>query len=585
VTLSILETMRESALFARWFKDPATWICWTVFLSALFGLPIDPAGLEIFMQCTGRSLAPTSAFNEAWLIVGRRGGKSIILALIAVFLAVFKDWSGRLVPGERGTVLVIAADKKQARVIFRYITALIMETSLIAGLVDGEPTQERIDLTNGISIEISTANFRSVRGYTIVAALCDEIAYWMGDDSANPDTEILTAIRPAMTTMLPDAMLLCASSPYAERGALHDAFKKNYGRDESPVLVWKASTRTMNPSVPQSVIDEAFERDPAAAAAEYGAEFRTDVVSFVDAAKVAECVAVGRTELPPVPGIKFTAAIDPSGGSSDSMTLALAHAEGDRGVLDFVKEWPAPFSPQEVVRDIVQICRRYGVNSVIGDRYAGEWAREPFRNHGIEYQLADMTRSEAYLTMLPAINSGKIELLDDRRLISQLCSLERRTARSGKDSVDHPRGGHDDVINAAALALVAAALVPKNSAENWLTFYHWQLHGVPEHILRPDHINTDFDTIRAAGPQFGVSFNNEPVFTLVLPPDNQSSHIIVPSGVTKLVDLDARGRRVVDVGAADARLMLNAGTGDSARWCAVNPGIAASLSKQGDNWR
>src|SRR6202043_3690048 len=124
--------------------------------------------------------------------------------------------------------------------------------------------QERIDLSNSISIEISTANFRSVRGYTLVAALCDEIAFWPADDSANPDVETLAAIRPAMSTLAPDAMLLCASSPYAPRGALHSAFRQHYGRDGAPVLIWRAATRTMNPSVPQSVIDEAMARDPSA---------------------------------------------------------------------------------------------------------------------------------------------------------------------------------------------------------------------------------------------------------------------------------------------------------------------------------
>jgi hypothetical protein len=499
--LSPIEAMREPELFARWFRDPATWICWVVFLSALFGLPLDPAQIEIFQQCTGRSLPPAGAFNEAWLVVGRRGGKSIILALVAIWLAVFKDWSGRLVPGERGTVLIIAADRRQARVIFRYITALITETPLIAPLIDGEPTQEQISLTNGISIEISTANFRSVRGYTIVAALCDEIAFWMGDDSANPDTEILAALRPAMATLSPDAMLLCASSPYAQRGALYEAFKKHYGRDNAPVLVWKAATRTMNPSVPQSVIDEAYERDAAAAAAEHGAEFRTDLVTFVDPAVVARCVMTGRAELPPVAGVAYTAAVDPSGGSSDSMTLAIAHSEGDdRGVLDLVREWPAPFSPEQVVIEIAEICRRYGVTSVIGDRYAGEWPRERIRLQRIEYQLADVTRSEAYLTMLPAINSGKVELLDNRRLISQLCALERRTARSGKDTVDHPSGSayHDDVINAAALALVGAALAPKSSAANWIEFMRRQveIYGV------------DRDDIRASAPDFGFEFGD-----------------------------------------------------------------------------
>jgi hypothetical protein len=107
---------------------------------------------------------------------------------------------------------------------------LITETRLIAGLVDGEVTQDRIDLTNGITIEISTANFGSVRGYTVVAGLCDEIAFLTGDDSANPDTEIPAALRPTMTTMLPGAPLLCASSPYVQRGALFDAYRKPEAR-------------------------------------------------------------------------------------------------------------------------------------------------------------------------------------------------------------------------------------------------------------------------------------------------------------------------------------------------------------------
>ena len=63
-------------------------------------------------------------------------------------------------------------------------------------------------------------------------------------------------------------MLLSASSPYAQRGALFDAFKRHYGKDGDPVLVWKAPTRTMNSTVPQRVIDAAMESDPAAAAAE-----------------------------------------------------------------------------------------------------------------------------------------------------------------------------------------------------------------------------------------------------------------------------------------------------------------------------
>jgi hypothetical protein len=48
----------------------------------------------------------------------------------------------------------------------------------------------------------------------------------------------------------------------------------------------------MNPSVPQSVIDEAYERDPGNAAAEYGAEFRRDVETLISREAVDACVVL-----------------------------------------------------------------------------------------------------------------------------------------------------------------------------------------------------------------------------------------------------------------------------------------------------
>src|SRR5262245_37434518 len=117
-------------------------------------------------------------------------------------------------------------------------------------------TAEAFDLSNSVTIEIATQSFRTTRGYTLCAALLDELAFWRSDDSASPDTEIIAALRPAMATT-PRSMLLCASSPYAQRGVLWDDFRRYYGREDAPTLVWKAPTLTMNKTVPQSVIDEA----------------------------------------------------------------------------------------------------------------------------------------------------------------------------------------------------------------------------------------------------------------------------------------------------------------------------------------
>ncbi len=113
-----------------------------------------------------------------------------------------------------------------------------------------------------------------------------------------------------------------------------------------------------------------------------------------------------------------------------------------------------PFSPDDVVQEFAALLKSYGTSKVEGDRYAGEWPRERFREHGIEYRTAKKTKSEIYGALLPALNSGRIALVDVPRLLGQLIALERRTSRSGRDSIDHPPRGHDDVANAAAGALL-----------------------------------------------------------------------------------------------------------------------------------
>ncbi len=451
--LTILDAMADPSLFDPWFQGQS-WAAWKAFLAALFGLPINKAALEIYRQHTRCTSVPGLPAREAWLVVGRRGGKSLIAALVSVFLACFRDYRKILAPGERGTVMVIAADRRQARVVFRYIAGFLDTVPMLTRMVESR-TKETINLTNRVTIEVHTANFRAVRGYTVVAAICDEIAFWRSEESANPDTEILNGLRPGMATV-PGALLLCISSPYARRGALWEVYRQHHGQDGDPILVWQADTRSMNPSVDEQVIAEAYAQDESAAAAEYGAQFRRDIQDFIPHEVLESLVVEGRRGLPPVSDLRYFAFCDPSGGSQDSMTLAIAHHENGRALLDLVLERRPPFSPEAVVKEFVATLKQYSINSVTGDRYGGEWPRERFREHGISYEPSEKTKSEIYGEVLPSLNSGKVELLDNARLLSQLRGLERRTSRSGRDTIDHSPGGHDDVANAAAGALMLA---------------------------------------------------------------------------------------------------------------------------------
>lgn len=446
--MTILEALSDPKLFGPWFSPREDWRAWRVFLGALFALPIADSDLELYRRHTGRTLPPTDPAREAWMIVGRRGGKSRIAALLALFLACFRDYSSVLAPGEHGTVMALAADRRQARTVLRYINGFLDGIPMLASRVVNR-TKEGVELSGRVSIEVHTSSFRAVRGYTLLGAVLDEVAFWRSDDSANPDVEVVNALRPGMATV-PGALLLGLSSPYSRRGVLWDAHREHFGKD-GDVLVWQADTRAMNPAVPQAIIDRAYASDEAVARAEYGAEFRRDLETFLAREAVEAVVVPGRREIPWIATAgPYRAFVDPSGGSVDSMTLAIAHAEDERVVLDALREVRPPFSPEVVVGEFAQTLRAYRLSSVTGDRYAAEWVTERFRKAGIDYKRAEKPKTELYGDLLPAINSGGVELLDSARLVAQLCGLERRTSRAGRDSIDHAPGAHDDLANVVA---------------------------------------------------------------------------------------------------------------------------------------
>jgi hypothetical protein len=401
--------------------------------------------------------SPASGLRSFGQSSGRRGGKSRAIAVLIVFVAVFVDHSAVLVVGERPVVLCLAPSQKQAGVVFGYVVGILESTPMLAKLVKSK-TAEILALTNSIEIEIRAASFRNVRGVTAVAVVGDEAAFWHDDSSgsSNPDSAILDALRPALATT--GGLLAVISSPYARRGAVYETWSRHYGeRGDTRILVAQGASRDFNPSLPQKVVDRAMERDPAAASAEYLGQFRSDLEAFVTHEAVAACVDRGAIERAPEQERAYFAFVDPSGGSSDAMTLAVAYTDGERACLAALREVKPPFSPESTVAEFATFLRSYGVTMVRGDRYAGEWPREQFRKHGIDYQPADKTRSELYLELLPLINSQRAALLDDKRLISQLINLEVRVARGGKTSVNHPQNtnARDDVCNSALGALVA----------------------------------------------------------------------------------------------------------------------------------
>jgi hypothetical protein len=433
-----------------------TWRAWRTLMIASMGESLRDDERVIFTTLTGRATEPLQRVEELCAVVGRRGGKSRAMATLATYIGGLCDHS--LVRGETGVVLLIAPDQRQAAIALDYATAAFEQSPILSQLIANR-NSDTLTLTNGINIEVRAASFRRLRGPTYVACIADEAAFWYSDEfSSNADVEILNAVRPGLATT--GGPLIIASSPYAKRGVLWQTHKRHYGPDGDPlILVAQGTSRDFNPSLPQTVVDRALERDHAAACAEYLAQFRTDIETFVPYEVVQACIG-DHNEMAPLSNPTYHAFVDPSGGSADSFTMAISHRDGERIVIDAVREVKPPFSPEGVVDDFSILLKTYRITRVTGDRYAGDWPREQYRKRGIYYACANKPKSDLYRDLLPLLNSGRIVLPKSDRLVNQLTGLERRTARSGKDSIDHGPGGHDDLANAVAGAadcIVAAA--------------------------------------------------------------------------------------------------------------------------------
>lgn len=434
--------------------DTDDWMGWRAFVSAVFCEPIETAGeWWYFRHCTRLTEPPTQRPPSVWLPIGRRGGKSRLLAAIAVYLACCFDWGEFLDPGETGVLPVLAQDRRSARTIMGYIKAFLEHRRLQPLVLSDQA--ESISLQGQILIEVVTASFRAIRNRTVVAALLDEVAFWRSEeDSANPDHEIVAALEPAMAT-IPNALILGASSPYARRGVLWDNYERYFGKPGGP-LVWQASTQLMNPTVPQVFLDQKYDEDPLAAAAEYGAEFRTDVDAFVTREVLDAVIMRDIYEIPVAYNTRYQAFVDPSGGSSDSMTLAIGHLDHATrfGVLDVLREYRPPFSPETVVEEMAKTLKEYKCSAVRGDYYGGEWPKDRFLKNGISYLVSEKRKSDIYLEFLPLLNASRVSLLDERRMFNQFLALERRTTRGGHETIDHPKKAHDDLANVVAGVMV-----------------------------------------------------------------------------------------------------------------------------------
>ncbi len=461
---SIIAAMDHPEIWQRWFADRQTWRVWRIFLKAIFGLGLAPDELAVFRKHTGRKRAPREAADEVWLVCGRKAGKSFILALCACYLACFRDWRRQLSPGERGTIMVVAADKRQARIIFNYCRALITEVPVLAALVERDNAGV-LDLKNQVTIEVHAASVRGPRGYTLVGGAIDELAFLdTAETAANQDEEILGAIRPAMTSIV-GSMLFCASSPFGKFGALWRARQRFWGVESGPFL-WHAASPDMNPTLAQKAIDRQMALDPDKTRREIYAEFSDSAGALL----TQELVEAAVDDIPVRPareGVPYYCFVDGASGvaGGDAFAACVAHSEGKQVFVDLFFERAPPFDPHLVLVELQSIVEPYGLAGGLwyGDHYSANWIVASAAAIGAQYLHSQRDQTRNFLEMLPLFASARIRMPRNDRAQRQLLAL-RRSMSGGRERVEHPRGiglHHGDLAAALAGAAVLASQKPE----------------------------------------------------------------------------------------------------------------------------
>ena|SRR5215469_1963199 len=321
--LNIVEFMRHPDVLNDQSHSPAQLAC----LKSIYGLALTPIEMEIYQRGTGRETYDAREHREATIVGGRQSGKT---TKIAAPIALFEPFRKHgLEPGQEAYVMLLAPTIAQARIALRSIQKYLRGSKILSKRIV-RPTKDQIILDNGIIIGCYASTYDGVRGRIIVAAICDEMAFWPHEETAaNPEEEVIAALMPGMITVK-NPKLVKISTPYAKQGLLWTEFQR---RKELGFPVWQLPSHEMNPKISFSDLEREQRRgEEKYHLREYLAEFVDSVGGWITPEILDPCIARGRRELPLVRDGFYVAALDPASRHND-FALAILHRSPD-GMMD-----------------------------------------------------------------------------------------------------------------------------------------------------------------------------------------------------------------------------------------------------------
>lgn len=414
------------------------------------------------------------ARNRINLIVGRRGGKTTLAAIVAIFSTLKVNWKPYLTKTPVATVLVLSHSVDLSEEILDILKQLVESSPTLNRLrnlkkknttkifhlkVPFLDENGEVEYSN-VRIKVGAASKKTTRGSAVCTLLCDEIAYWnLSEEAADPDVEILRAARMSLLQFKEHGTIIKMSSPGIKQGVLYEEWQKREDLKDD-YIQFKAPSWVWNTILGKNEFQAEHRLDPDGFDTELRANFVDSISNFILPEFVDMCVMKGITFQPPADDNRtiYSAAID-AAFKGDRFAFALVGYNEKRVSTYVLKYWEGskkkPVQIHEVATYIRTVTRQYGLNEVAGDQYSFQPMRELFLQYGINLVENTFTlpyKRKIYFGLKRLIHNQQMDLPDIPLLHKEVKELVVEQTSSGQIRIGHPQGGSDDLSDALAVA-------------------------------------------------------------------------------------------------------------------------------------
>lgn len=474
------------------------------FLDQLFGLfsIVEHHGWPALSTWWRATLADAERSGTRQRVVrkGRRiGASTVILPVLAVCEALHGEHQVPI--NDIGFFHLFSVRKNEARKRLPGIAKVLD----VLGIKYHLTSDELALADRPVVFKVQAASFRTAVGDTSIGAWCDELARWIDADSgANPASEVLSSLRPALATQ-PNSKLWLVSSPLSNLDAHSAAFEEGDTNTQrvyfcptwvgNPTLTEEA-TRALEPddrvwrrefaAIPQASISNAFDPVVVEKAFRKGVLYgdHWESIGLVDASsgggdsfsfgvahysrltgslvsphllrrvpKTVHTVIDGRAVSMPSPD-EYTCEVVTDQHGQPVLNPDYIQATRPVAVLSFIDSFDGRFrgsiTGAELVASIAKTFRRFGVRRIVGDQRESFFLTSEFMRHGLfftELSWTNESKREA-VTRLKRLFAEESLLLPEReKLRKELASYSERVTPSGNIVYSARGTGKDDEVS------------------------------------------------------------------------------------------------------------------------------------------